>query len=744
MKLISILCFLLLVCIPPSLLNAQRPKIGLTLSGGGAKGLAHIGILKAIDSAGLKIDYISGTSMGSIIGALYAVGYSGDSIEKIARKMDWDIYLSNKPFLQSISIEEKDEFSRYAIELPVKNGKIKLASGIIEGEELWLKFAELFMTVYDKKDFSQFSIPFKCVATDVATGKPVILDKGEITDAIRASMAIPSVFTPVTIGHTKLIDGGVVRNFPVSEVLSMGADYVIGVNVSYELLKADDLTSALDILYQMAFYKNADDFKDQIKNCNLYIQPDVLNYTGLSFGAADSIINIGIKEGMKLFPYFKKLADSLNAIQPARFEKNRLPEKNTLIIDDVRVTGLVKTTHHFFIGKLNVETGKEYNAEKLTNAIRDVYGTRFYERITYSLEPTEPGHAIMNCVVIEKPLQHVKAALHYSAFSNVSLILGFSKRNFILDRSNAILKLNLGENFRIKAQYHQFLNKANTNSLSLKFNHDRIKLPIYENDRESQLYRFSYTSLNFDIQHYYNRSLAIGAGMAFEKNHLKPNISAFIQKAANNRYMNYHFFVKLNTLDRFEFPTSGWKIDARFDYVFNQKPDLNFFELGKQLFNFDSLGVSAKKYPHLLIKAEKYSSLSGRITLINKFQTGVNYKYNRFSLNQFLVGGMTDYLHNQVTFAGLNETQVNTSSIITFLTGLQFAMYKNIYALAYANAGFNRFVNSEATGFNFTRFLSGYALSFGYVSPIIPIQLGVMYSGQTKKVSGVVNIGFHF
>lgn len=192
------LLFLLIVVVTTNTPILAQPKIGLTLSGGGAKGLAHIGILEAIDSAGLRIDGITGTSMGAIVGSLYAVGYSGLEIEVIAREMDWNVLFSGKPNMRNVTIEEKNEFDNYALELPYQDGQFKIASGFIEGQELWLKFQEFFLPIYDVKDFSKLSIPFKCIATDVGTGKPVVLDQGELVTAIRSSMAIPSVFTLTT------------------------------------------------------------------------------------------------------------------------------------------------------------------------------------------------------------------------------------------------------------------------------------------------------------------------------------------------------------------------------------------------------------------------------------------------------------------------------------------------------------------------------------------------------------------
>ncbi|MFT3701136.1 MAG: patatin-like phospholipase family protein [Agriterribacter sp.] len=235
--------------------HSTRPKIGLTLSGGGAKGLAHIGILKAIDSAGLNVDYITGTSMGSVIGGLYAIGYSADTIEKIARTIDWDLLLSNQSSLRSVFMAEKDEYGgKYIIELPWVNHRFTLPTGILEGQELWLKFSELFFPVSEIKDFSKFSIPFKCIATDVGSGDAVVMDSGEIVSSVRSSMAIPSFFTAVNMQEKRLIDGGVVRNFPVQDVKRMGADVVIGSNVSTGLLTSSNVRNAIQVLLQVAFF----------------------------------------------------------------------------------------------------------------------------------------------------------------------------------------------------------------------------------------------------------------------------------------------------------------------------------------------------------------------------------------------------------------------------------------------------------------------------------------------------------
>ena len=293
---------------------AARPKIGVTLSGGGAKGLAHIGILKAIDSAGLKVDYVTGTSIGAVIGSLYAIGYSGDTLEKIARTIDWDALLSNQSGLRNLFMEEKDEYSKYDIELPWVNNKFKISTGFLEAEELWLKLSELYFPVTDIKDFSKFNIPFRAIATDVANGQAVVLQSGEIISAIRSSMAIPSVFTAVHHEDKLLVDGGISRNFPVRDVKEMGADYVIGSIVSNGLLPPDKVKNVIQLLMQIAFFREAEDTKNEVPLCDIYIPFDLSKYNMGSFGDAEEILEKGIEEGKRLYPRFKQLADSLNTI----------------------------------------------------------------------------------------------------------------------------------------------------------------------------------------------------------------------------------------------------------------------------------------------------------------------------------------------------------------------------------------------------------------------------------------------
>ncbi|MGK4567759.1 patatin-like phospholipase family protein [Flavobacterium sp. 3HN19-14] len=284
--------------------QTERPKIGLTLSGGGAKGIAHIGLLMAIDSVGLKVDYVTGTSMGSVVGGLYAVGYSGKDILKIARRLKWESLLTNDPPLNSLSIKEREHMGEY-IELPLKDGKLAFQRGFIESNEMWLALAELYYPYYEITDFNKFDKKFACIATDLSNGEMVVLDKGNIVKAIRASMAIPSIFTPVEINGKMLVDGGVVRNFPVANVKQMGAKIVIGSDVSDDERPVQSLSSPLEVYGRLPFYKAVADLEEQRKLVDIYVDYPLGKFNSASFSSADKLIDIGIEKENSFIRYSK-------------------------------------------------------------------------------------------------------------------------------------------------------------------------------------------------------------------------------------------------------------------------------------------------------------------------------------------------------------------------------------------------------------------------------------------------------
>lgn len=735
---------LLLLFLATAAYAQPRPKVGLTLSGGGAKGLAHIGILKAIDSAGLKIDMVTGTSMGSIMGALYAVGYSGNEIERIAKKIDWPAMFSNRPALEMINMNEKKEFSNYAVEVPLERGRAKLYSGFIEAEGIWLKFGELLYPVHEVKDFSKFNIPFRCIATDAATGKPVVLKSGEIVKAIRASMAIPSVFSSVPYDSTKLVDGGLVRNFPVSDAKEMGADFLIGVNLSQGLLSADKLVSPIDILYQMGFYKDADDFEKQKRLCDVLINPPIEGFSAASFGAADSIIAIGNATGKKYYPIFKKLADSLQAIYPdAKPQQRRLPQANNTILDIIEIEGLKYTSYYEFEEALGLKIGKSYSGGELTNAVSRAYSTGNFRRIAFFVHPTEPGHATLRCEVIEYPRTYFKAGIHYHTYTDIALITTLATRNQILHRSKSFIKINWSANTRVLARLDQSFGKGRRWGAMLSLYHERFKFPLYDNFVPTHLYRSIYSSIDLRFYKLMKTSSMMGLGLAHEWLFLKPDISPDQVFIGNNSYWNFYYFYQTNSLDVKVFPRRGSFVDLQAGIIFNQKNKF-YFDNANGVTSSDSLKVDFLSYQQLKFKAGKYVPLSRRVTLITQFNNGINFNYQQSFINFYSVGGINDFIRNQITFPGLVENQINTHSISAIQVGFQYEPINNFVTTFRASGGVYDYIDKPISSLSKSNLLSGYAFSAGYRSLIGPVEISLIYSDQAKAFRGYVNLGFTF
>ncbi|MCW3120032.1 MAG: Patatin [Chitinophagaceae bacterium] len=724
--------------------QSVRPKIGLTLSGGAAKGLAHIGILKAIDSAGLKVDYISGTSMGGILGGLYAVGYSADSLEKIVRPIDWSLLLSNQSSLRSLFMEEKDEYSKYDIELPWVQNKLKLNSGLLEAQELWLKFSELFFPVYNIKDFSKFNISFRCVGTDIGNGETVIMKEGEIISAVRASMAIPSIFTAVDYNGQRLVDGGISRNFPVKDVKEMGADYVIGSNVAGGLLPSQKIRNIIQLLLQIAFFREADDAKNEIPLCDIYIPIKLDNFSMASFADADKILQMGIDEGRALYPRLKKLADSLDAIYGKQeMAKNRLPEVHKIKLSSYEVAGLKNTTLGFFINTMNLKLNRDYTAKELSDMVRQAFGTRYYNRIVYSLLPREDGSCKIMFNVEENQLTFAKVGLHYNRFSGIGLIANLTSRNLFISNSRSMGTVNIGESFRIKGEHLQYIGRLKNFGLTLKTQFDRFDVVTYEKYKQSGLYKQDYWEVSEKFHYSSSRNFTAGIGHRFEWTRYKPTIANGFVFTGDSHFSTLFAYLKYNSLDRNIFPRKGIKLEAEAARVLQQDPHVQFLINGVPPDNPDSLAVSTHAYYRTWVTAEGYLSLNNKSTFFLQTDCGINFNYSGNLMNEFIVGGITKLFHNQVTFAGLQEGTIYSPSLLMVQGGIRQQLFINTYVTGRANILLNNLI-SKSKFFNYQNFYSGYALTFSYNFALGPLDISVMYCDQTRKVQSYINLGIPF
>jgi NTE family protein len=725
---------------------AQRPKIGLTLSGGGAKGLAHVGILQALDSAGLKVDYITGTSMGSIVGAMYAIGYSGNQIDSISKLLNWDDLLSGKPKYTDVGIEEKDEFSRYSFEIPFDGTKAKMGTGLIESEEIWLQFSEIFFHVYDQTDFSGFNIPFKCIATDLSNGNAVVLDSGQIVKALRSSMAIPSVLTSVEYNNTQLVDGGIVRNFPVSDVIKMGADYTIGVNLFAGLVNADQLNSALDVMYQITNYRDAEDLKKQKKLCNILIEPPVSDYSAGSFSEAGKILDIGYQMREKYYPVFKRLADSLNKIEKIDYEPyKRLNANKEVIIDSYEFVGLKSLSGETVIKKSGLSLGKAYDADELNQAFRRIYSSLLFQYIYYELVPTEQGHAKMVIKLKEQYPGMLKFTFNFNSFTTPAIIINYTWRNLLFERSRTLAKLAISQDVKLRLEHKQFFGGRLNNAMTINFDYIQQRLPIYNNDVVENLYKTGNLSTGIALHHYAGRHSAFGVGFTYRRTDFSPDIASTFRFNGFNQKLVANLGYEFNSLDRSFLPTKG--VSAKINLLSAFARNYSAAYVGTDSLLIDTIFTQKPNTPLFRIDfhLDMFKKVSDRVSILSNIQGGAIIDDNNFYLDNLFVGGSQQVYRDQFMFSGYSEGQLPASSFVSGLLGIQYRIWEQLFVLGKANIGVYNFMS----GFGLVddindQFISGFSASIAYNLSMLPIELSLNYSPETNRFFTGINIGYVF
>lgn len=741
-----LLCFCSLLLFAGSLW-AQRPKVGLVLSGGGAKGIAHIGVLKAIDSAGLKIDYVTGTSMGSIIGGLYSVGYSGNQIEGITKKLNWDELLSGKPIYRHVGIDEKDEYGQYSAEIGVKKLKPQFSTGLIDSQELWLVLNRMFLPVYNVKDFSKFNIPFKCIAVDLSNGKPVVLSKGDIVTAVRSSMAIPSVFTAVDYEKTKLVDGGIVRNFPVKDIKEMGADIVIGVNLFTGLPDVSKLDNVLDVFYQITQYRDADDLVEEKKLCDLVIEPPLEKYSAGSFDATDSIMDIGDKIGKLYYPYFKKLADSLNAKYPVAYNpNNRLPKVENIVIDEITFDGIEKTSTSLLLEKLQIKAGNAYTAKQINEGFRKAFSSRYYDNIYYSLEPTTEGHAKLICKVDEKLLTQMKFGLSFHSYTGAALLLNLTSRDLLLKKSRTFAKFAVGENFRTLLEHRQIFGPKANNYFNIGWERQNLPLNRYDGAQKLFVYSVKYSQLDLNYTRVLNNDWILSAGMSYQKNKFSPEVIS--TDSFDGYASNYYGYLssEATTIDRPHFPTRGYTFFAQAGVVFHRRADILYSPAnGDPPTDVSGFLDKADDYYKFSVNFSQYHPLDPKWTFFYTLQSGVCLHSQGFIVDNFYMGGIQQLFRQQVVFAGLNEQQINSASTASGMLGLQYNFMGDLFLMGRANTGVYNFSTlTKAWDSNTVKSINGFSLGLGYNLGFLPMELTAMYSPEIGRVYSHIKIGFLF
>ncbi len=365
------------------------PRIGLALSGGGARGLAHVGVLKVLEELRVPIHCVTGTSMGAIVGGTFAAGTPPTEMEKIVLAADWNEIFRDRPPREEIAVRRKldDYLTLFAPEFGVKDGGLALPKGVIAGVSIESFFRVLATPAFGISDFHKLPIPFRAMATDIETGESVVLDHGSVAQAMRASMSVPGAIAPVEIDGRLLVDGGIANNLPIDEVRRLCADVVIAVNISTPSLKRNEITSALSVAAQLVNFLGKQTVDEQLKSLgpqDVLIAPDLGDISAATFDRSAQAVAIGEAAT-------RALADSLRrySLPPERYAALRatqIAERKALgTVDVIRVEGLERTNPAVLRALVESKPGEPLSEEKVGADLRRIYGRGDFESISYHI-----------------------------------------------------------------------------------------------------------------------------------------------------------------------------------------------------------------------------------------------------------------------------------------------------------------------------------------------------------------------
>ena len=758
-----------------------RPKIGLVLSGGGAKGAAHIGVLKYIEEMGIPIDYIAGTSMGSIVGGMYALGYSSDEILEIISDVDWDKLISNKVDRQKISYTRKKESRTELVTIPfslktnkeelqTRSFKNSLPTGIVSGDNLINLFNSLSVGFADPVNFNDLPTPFLCVATNMLNGKAEILREGLFSKSLRASMAIPILFDPVNIDDVLYADGGLVKNFPAEECRAMGADFVIGVSMSPGLeTDPKKLKTIFSQVKQLKEIITDREFENYHKLCDIFISPDLKGVGMLSFDA-ESVARItqsGYEAAASHEDSFKALKEQILAdTEDSKGKKeaiNILKEK--ILISSIEMHGVGKDIEKWMRRKCTVKVGSEVYKEDIDKSVSIYYGTSNYSSITYTLHEdplTENGY-ILRFKFVDKPSHDFGVGFRFDTQDLLSVFLrvGINSNRISGFKTDFTAKLGGNQWLNTKISYGHMLYPR----INLSYNFRNSEIDAYDMDQLTMNMKFLQHKFRLFLSENYSRTYSAGAG--FEVEFLTPNKVMYTNydtvdwdyKAVNTlgTFAYFHF----DNLNKSSFPTRGVRGNIDFSWK-----DMQFTTKGTEGLGYGSLVFGFEGYvpiieDRLVMIPQVYASVLFGKGSVNGTTNGWNSIFNgpvpAYASMNNLIGGaeMGRYIDHQLPFIGLNKLSLAFNNLAILRTDIRVRLHKIHYLTAmfnYARSAIdlkNFFTKGDTLlwdnlyDYNASNWW-GAGLRYSVETKIGPIHVDIGSSNISHKVQIYGSVGYFF
>ena len=734
-----------LVSAEPADTESGRKKVAVVLSGGGAKGMAHIGVLKVLEKAGIPIDIITGTSMGSIVGGLYAIGYNAHSLDSVARAQDWNYVISDRDNLRNQNLSDLEKQYTYAISTNIFSGKHNVqAGGLIKGKNLAQLFEKLCVGYTDSLDFSRdLPIPFACVATDIVSYTEYDFHSGRLPQAMRASMAIPAVFSPVRIDSLVLVDGGMRNNFPVDIAKQMGADIVIGVSVHDHPMTADDNWDTKGVLAQILDVNTKNKFEENKALTDVFMYVDPKGYGAASFSAAaiDTLIRRGEEEAMRHWDELIALKQRIGIDESFR-PRILHPQNPAIMTAKQRVVGFdfVNMTpkdesflrQKFHLAKLDsIDAAKE---QEITTSMRiDL----FYQTAECRLVPKDSGYVVQLTAGKEKT-SRLYVGFRFDTEEYAALQAGLSIPLKTTTPINTEITARLGKRLMVGADLtihpHSFTRPTfsasfRRNDLDVYVNGDRAYNVVY-NQTQAEL-----TPINFNW-----RSFNLQLGIRWDYMHYSSNLnsdSTGISPLKNEHFFSYRARITYNNEDNWIFPTRGARFNAGYVYL-----TTDFARLEE----YSAIGTYLGKKTGLsIVNADWRMSFpfGGGLTIQPMLYGRLLFGSVVPHIFSNTIGGdwFGHYMEQQMPFAGVGCMEYVENQFVAAQLQGQQRLGKNHYILLRVACAQQ---SDKVKDLLDSRTIIGVQGAYFYNTMFGPLGATLGYSNRTKEVYLYLNLGYEF
>ncbi len=714
----------------------ERKKVAVVLSGGGAKGTAHIGALKVLQDANIPIDMIVGTSMGALMGGLYSIGYTAEMLDSLVRIQDWSFLLSDKIDIREMDILQREMKNTYILSVSFNNvGKLSIGKpGFIKGKNLANLFSKLTLGYHDSLDFNSLPIPFACVATDMVDFKEVDFHSGNLATAMRASMSIPAVFTPVKLDSMVLVDGGLKNNFPADVAKQMGADIIIGVSVQNEMNKSPEyFDNTLAVLNQLMDVNTQAKAEENISMCDVFIRVNVEGYSAASFNneAIDDLIGRGEHAAREHWQDIIDLKNKIGITDETDIKRPKpyriLNQKIRMKLSEVNFNKMEKQDKEFLQDKFNFKSGGTTTIDSIEKAMTMLRSQFFYNDVSYQIRYLKDGYGL-NIETEGKKAGEFRLGVRFDNEEKVSMQLyGTNFINFVFPvRLQGTLRL--GKRTMVSLESVFNTTKPYTFSLSYVFRHQDINVyyhasrdlnPVY-NQHQFNLKLANITAKNFFLDVFVRWDYFRNGDLLYGKK------SQIVYLPATHLW-SYHGKLRYDNTDAKYFATKGRKREIEYAlytdnfYKYFSHAPLHMFSLAFSR-NIDL------KHDYVLEPMLYGRSVYGKDmpTVLRNFLGGEYFSH---------------YVEQQMPFAGIDNVEIVEDNFVALQLSLRKQILKHNYISLSASMGYKhdkmKEILSESP-------LWGTRLSYAYNSIIGPIGASVGYSNRTKQPYLFVNIGYEF